>query len=252
MAAWEPIASILLVAHDPLQSAHLVQALLEDGLEVLQRPFPLQGGTLLPPAAEARSVALVILVWPALAGDPTVACAAVARWRRSDGVTPLLVLPDQADEEDRAALLDSGADDVLANPLLSLRECVARCRAILRRVRQRSDPRGPAQAGLDSSLLEVGPLRLDRRQCRVSLDGQDVNLTPREFRLLECFMLHPGQALSREQLIEQVWGPDYGGDSKSVDVHVLWLRRKLDVAAAKPKLFITVRGVGYRLDPPRS
>jgi len=252
MAAWEPIASVLLVVRDPLQSAPLVQALLEDGLEVLQRPFALQSGSLLPPVAEARSFALVILVWPALAGDPSMACAAVARWRRSDGVTPLLVLPDQADEEERAALLDSGADDVLANPLVNLRECVARCRAILRRVRQRSDHAGAGEVGLASSLLEVGPLRLDRRQCTVSRDGQEVNLTPREFRLLECFMLHPGQALSRELLIEQVWGPDYGGDSKSVDVHVLWLRRKLDVAAAKPQLFITVRGVGYRLDPPRS
>ena len=104
MAAWEPIASVLLVVRDPLQSAPLVQALLEDGLEVLQRPFALQSGSLLPPVAEARSFALVILVWPALAGDPSMACAAVARWRRSDGVTPLLVLPDQADEEERAAL----------------------------------------------------------------------------------------------------------------------------------------------------
>ena len=252
MTAGEPITRVLLVVQDPLQSVHLVQALLEDGLEVLQRPFPLQGRPLLPAGAEARAFALVILVWPALAGDHRPACAAVVRWRRSDAITPLLVLPDQANEEERAALLDSGADDVLADPLVNLRECVARCRAILRRVRQQSGLTGSVEAGLASSLLEVGPLRLDRRQCRVSRDGQEVNLTPREFRLLECFMLHPGQALSREQLIEQVWGPDYGGDSKSVDVHVLWLRRKLDIAAAKPQLFITVRGVGYRLDPPRS
>jgi two-component system phosphate regulon response regulator PhoB len=101
-------------------------------------------------------------------------------------------------------------------------------------------------------VLRVGPISLDRQQCRVCLNDVEVSLTPREFRLLECFMLQPGRALSREQLIELVWGPDYSGDSKSVDVHVLWLRRKLDATAAKPQLFITVRGIGYRLDPPRS
>jgi two-component system phosphate regulon response regulator PhoB len=79
--------------------------------------------------------------------------------------------------------------------------------------------------------------------------GQEVPLTPREFRLLECFMLQPGRALSRDQLIEQVWGPDYCGNNKSVDVHVLWLRRKLD-QPGQPSLLVTVRGIGYRFVPP--
>lgn len=250
MAALEPIASVLLVVDEPQQRAQLVQSLLEDGLEVLQRPFPVDGRRPLPPASEAQAFALVILVWPVAACCHVPAAAVLQRWRRSDPITPLLVLLEQADEEVRASLLDSGADDVLVQPF-GVRECVARCRAILRRSRRCAGLGAPAELS-QSSLLEVGPIRLDRRQCRVTRDGEEVSLTPREFRLLECFMLNPGRALSREQLIEQVWGPDYGGDSKSVDVHVLWLRRKLDVAAAKPQLFITVRGVGYRLDPPRS
>ena len=250
MAPSEPIASVLLVGEEPQQRAQLVQSLLEDGLAVLQRPFPADGRQPLPSAPEAQAFALVILVWPAAACHHAAAVAALQRWRRSDPVTPLLVLLEQADEETRASLLDGGADDVMVQPF-GLRECVARCRAILRRAGRCAEPAGQVAGFASSAVLEVGPIRLDRRQCRVTRDGQDVSLTPREFRLLECFMLHPGRALSREQLIEQVWGPDYCGDSKSVDVHVLWLRRKLDVAGGRPQLFITVRGVGYRLDPPR-
>jgi two-component system phosphate regulon response regulator PhoB len=92
---------------------------------------------------------------------------------------------------------------------------------------------------------------LFRDQCRVCLNGNQVALTPREFRLLECFMLQPGRALSRDQLIEQVWGADYNGNNKSVDVHVWWLRRKLE-QPGQPSHFLTVRGIGYRfVDPDR-
>jgi two-component system phosphate regulon response regulator PhoB len=100
-------------------------------------------------------------------------------------------------------------------------------------------------------VLRVGPIALYRQECRATLNGIDVVLSPKEFRLLECFMLQPGRALSREELLEQVWGPDFNGDMKSIDVHVLWLRRKLEPDHPKPKLFVTVRGIGYRLDPPR-
>jgi two-component system phosphate regulon response regulator PhoB len=233
---------LVLIAEAHEACAPLVQVLLEEGFPVLQRRFSTQVNELLPAAGEPP--ALMVLQPPA-----PVDGSLVQSLRRRDPELPLLLLLEHADEELRARLLDAGADDVLVQPC-GLREFVARCRAILRRSRRSSESRDYAAA--NDAVLQVGPIRLDRRECRVSLSGEEVNLTPREFRLLECFMQQPGRALTREQLIEQVWGADYSGDSKSVDVHVLWLRRKLDHAGPQPQLFITVRGIGYRLDPPRS
>lgn len=247
MAVGQAPASLVLVADDPLWRAHLVQVLLEEGFQVVQRPFPRQSKELLQDPGGRATAQLLILHLSAERQGAGVGMLLLEGLRRRDPSIPLLVLLDASDEEQRASLLDAGADDVLVQPF-GLREFVARCRAILRRARsQRSAARRPVA----SEVLRVGPISLDRQECRVCLNAVEVNLTPREFRLLECFMLQPGRALSREQLIEQVWGPDYSGDSKSVDVHVLWLRRKLDVASVKPQLFITVRGIGYRLDPPR-
>jgi two-component system phosphate regulon response regulator PhoB len=249
MAVSVPPSAVLLLADDPLQRSELVRALLNNGLQVLQRPLSRRGRQHLPAGRPDPNVMLLVLHWPSAAGDPEMALILVKRWRRSDGITPLLLLLDQADEDQRACLLDGGADDVLVQPF-GLSECVARCRAILRRSPSTGGALAPPPLDPGDAVLQLGAIQLDRRQCRVTLAGEEVALTPREFRLLECFMQHPGQALSREQLIAQVWGPDYTGDNKSVDVHVLWLRRKLASPLLKPQLFITVRGVGYRLDPP--
>lgn len=232
---------LMLIAEAPDACAPLVQALLEEGFPVLQRAYSAQVRDLLQAAATLDPALLVLQ--PPVAVDVRM----VAALRSRNASLPLLLLLQAGDEELRAQLLDAGADDVLVQPY-GTREFMARCRAILRRsadAQPRPDP------GANQDVLRVGPIELDRCQCRVTLSGTEVMLTPREFRLLECFMLQPGRALSREQLIEQVWGPDYTGDSKSVDVHVLWLRRKLDVAGSRPQLFITVRGIGYRLDAPR-
>ena len=248
MASGQAPPTLVLVADDPLWRAHLVQVLLEEGFQVVQRPFPRQLKELLPEAGARLAPRLLILHLSAERQNSGGGAAMLLQGlRRRDHAIPLLLLLDSADEDQRAMLLDAGADDVLVQPF-GLREFVARCRAILRRAARQPIVQRSSSSG---TLLQVGPISLDREQCRVHLSGEEVNLTPREFRLLECFMLHPGRALSREQLLEQVWGPDYSGDSKSVDVHVLWLRRKLDVAGSRPELFITVRGIGYRLDPPR-
>jgi two-component system phosphate regulon response regulator PhoB len=177
--------------------------------------------------------------------DLVATLALIQRFRRRDPHTPLLLLAEQAVEQERADLLDTGADDVLVKPF-GLREFVARCRALLRRIRRLQQG---ARASETGRVLRAGGLELFRDQCRVCRDGSEVSLTPREFRLLECFMLQPDRALSRDQLIEQVWGPDYTGNNKSVDVHVLWLRRKLD-RAGEPSMFVTVRGIGYRFAAP--
>jgi len=248
MASGYAPPSLVLVADDPHWRAHVVQVLLEEGFQVLQRPFPRQPKDLLPEAGARLATRLLILHLSAERQNSAGGAVMLLKGlRRRDKAIPLLLLLDAADEEQRALLLDAGADDVLVQPF-GLREFVARCRAILRRTGRQPIAQRSSGSG---ELLQVGPISLDREQCRVRLNGAEVNLTPREFRLLECFMLHPGRVLSREQLLEQVWGPDYSGDSKSVDVHVLWLRRKLDLAGPRPQLFITVRGIGYRLDPPR-
>lgn len=240
--------TVMLVATDPLVGGHLLQALREDGFQVLQRPRSHNLAAILPAGGDPTPQLLILQQSLSRPSDVRSVTALVQAVRRQTPALPLLLLMDRAEEAQRAAVLDAGADDVMQQPF-GLREVIARCRAILRRSRGDYWSSLPSAPGHD--LLQVGPISLDRRECRVTLAGEEVTLTRREFRLLECFMLNPGQAMSREQLIERVWGPDFAGDSKSVDVHVLWLRRKLDVAGPRPELFITVRGIGYRLDPPR-
>ena len=242
-----PPAHLLLVAHDPAWSADLEQVLRDEGFQVHTLPFTTQVRELLEAGSGRQPIQLLMLhVSPAVLPFQA-AVALVQSFRRRDAGTPLLLLPDQADEGQRVALLEAGADDVVL-PGCGTRELIARCRALLRRAKRRDVIHSGIRRG---DVLKVGPVSLHRQECRVFLKDQELNLTPKEFRLLECFMLQPGRALSREQLLDQVWGPDFSGDSKSVDVHVLWLRRKLEAEASKPQLLITVRGIGYRLDPPR-
>jgi two-component system phosphate regulon response regulator PhoB len=217
----------------------------QEGFRVEQQPAPQQLKDLLTGSATAERPALWVVNLPSERHDLVATLALLQRWRRRDLLTPLLLLADAAEEAERAELLDAGADDVLVRPF-GLREFVARCRAMLRRLRRMEQSARFDQAG---TVLQAGALQLFREQCRVCINNREVALTPREFRLLECFMLQPGRALSRDQLIEQVWGPDYCGNNKSVDVHVLWLRRKLD-QPGQPSLFVTVRGIGYRFAGP--
>jgi two-component system phosphate regulon response regulator PhoB len=118
-----------------------------------------------------------------------------------------------------------------------MRELVARCRALLRRSSTGASP---------SKQVVHGNLCLYPEECRVTRDGLDVNLSPKEYRLLELFMQHPRRVWSRDKLLEQVWGHDYFGDSKTVDVHIRWLREKLEVNPSAPEHLVTVRGFGYR------
>lgn len=238
---------LLLMADDPLWRDEIYRSLSEEGYEVVQQPFPKNLTTSVSMSVAGCHADLLVFNLPSQHHDLGTSLDWLQGLRRRDSATPMILLAHQATESDRVALLNAGADDVLVQPI-GLRECVARCRALLRRI---ASSERKALRNSSSEVLRVGPICLDPQQCRVTLDGQEVSLSPREFRLLECLMRHPGRAFTRDQLIEQVWGPDFVGNSKSVDVHMLWLRRKLDVASPKPELFITVRGVGYRMDPPR-
>jgi len=236
---------VLLLADGAQWREGLHQALVQEGYRVHQQPLPPRLALLAPQGDLLAPPALLVVNLPTQRWSLATTLQQLERLRRRNATLPLLLLPDQADEQERSALLDAGADDVLVRPF-GLREFVARCRAMLRRMQRRQLLQ---RAAAGDQVLRCGDLALYRQECRVTLQGEEVSLTPREWKLLEYFMLHPGRAFSRDHLIEHVWGPDYCGDNKSVDVHVLWLRRKLEPDAPKPQRFITVRGVGYRFDP---
>lgn len=162
----------------------------------------------------------------------------ICRLLRYQGNTiPILILSAKASETDRVLGLEVGADDYLTKPF-SMRELVARCRALIRRQRFTNLPQ--------SFVLQYREISLFPQECRVSVRGEEANLSPKEFRLLELFMSYPRRVWSREQLIDHVWGADFLGDTKTVDVHIRWLREKLELDPSRPEYIITVRGFGYR------
>ncbi len=156
--------------------------------------------------------------------------------RRSD--VPIIMLTARGTETDKIVGLELGADDYVTKPY-SPRELVARIRAVLRRGHEEE---------LAPPTLEAGPVRMDVERHVVTVDGADTRLPLKEFELLEMFLRNPGRVLTRGQLIDRVWGSDYVGDTKTLDVHVKRLRAKLEPDPAEPKYLVTVRGLGYKLD----
>ncbi len=174
----------------------------------------------------------------------------VCKILRKEMTVPILMLTARDDEIDRVVGLEVGADDYLTKPF-SMRELLARVKAQLRRTgmlrdemaRLKTPPVGDAQEILDFNDLKIN---LTRRE--VLLAGQVLALKPQEYELLLFFAQHKGQMLSREFILERVWGWDYIGDSRTVDVHVRWLRQKIEPDAGNPQRIVTVRGGGYRFE----
>jgi two-component system phosphate regulon response regulator PhoB len=152
---------------------------------------------------------------------------------------PIMILSAKGTEMDRVVGLELGADDYLAKPF-GMRELVARCRALLRR------HHGLAQPEADP-VMQFQDITLNPKECRVFLKGEEINLSPKEFRILELFMSQPRRVWSRDQIIDKVWGHDFMGDNKTVDVHIRWIREKIELDPSKPEYLTTVRGFGYRL-----
>ncbi|MBI4308597.1 MAG: response regulator transcription factor [Chloroflexi bacterium] len=165
----------------------------------------------------------------------------VCRQLRRETATPILLLTARGTEADKVVGLESGADDYMTKPF-SLRELQARIRALLRRV----DMAGAPQPG--AALLRSGDLEVDEARHEATLRGVPLPLKPKEFALLAYLMRNKGRALSREHLLERVWGYDYEGDARTVDVHVRWLREKVEPDPGQPRRIVTVRSVGYRFE----
>ena len=166
----------------------------------------------------------------------------VCRRIRANSSTPVIMLTARGEELDRILGLEVGADDYLAKPF-SFRELLARIRSILRRVEM---DRQTSQF----QPVNVGNLTLDPIARRVFRGGQELQLSAREFDLLSILMRNAGRALSREELLAQVWGEDWIGDPRTLDVHVRWLRLKIEEDPAEPEYIQTVRGHGYRFAGP--
>jgi DNA-binding response OmpR family regulator len=171
----------------------------------------------------------------------------VCRLLRRETVVPILMLTARTEEVDRVVGLEVGADDYLGKPF-SMRELVARIKALLRRVRL---TRQEASADGDvrpADILRFGDLIIDLGRREVTRDGEALRLKPKEYELLLFLARHRGIVLSRDLVLERVWGWDYGGGSRTVDVHVRWLREKIEPNPTEPARIVTVRGIGYRFE----
>lgn len=159
--------------------------------------------------------------------------------RREQNDVPIIMLTAKGEEIDRVIGLEVGADDYLIKPF-SLRELVARIKALLRRSK-------PSDTEKQVKVYQHGDLLINLSEHRVMVGEREVELSPKEFKILAMLMGQPGRVFSREELLEQVWGLDFYGDTKTVDVHIRWLREKIEEDPSNPKYIQTVRGFGYRL-----
>jgi DNA-binding response OmpR family regulator len=171
----------------------------------------------------------------------------VARILRKEMSTPILMLTARDDEIDRVVGLEVGADDYLTKPF-SMRELMARVKAQLRRTRLLQEELGKAGAQTKQDKLTFENLVVNLTRREVTLHGDPIQLKPQEYELLVFFAEHKGQMLSREFILERVWGWDFIGDSRTVDVHVRWLRQKIEDDPGNPVRIVTVRGGGYRFE----
>ena len=172
----------------------------------------------------------------------------VCRILRREMTTPILMLTARDDEIDRVVGLEVGADDYLTKPF-SMRELMARVKAQLRRSRLLREELGKTVESQNThEKLTFGNLVINLTRREVILNDEPLPLKPQEYELLLFFAEHKGQMLSREFILERVWGWDYIGDSRTVDVHVRWLRQKIEEDAGEPKRIVTVRGGGYRFE----
>ena len=183
---------------------------------------------------KGADLVLLDLMLPGISGTQ------VCRTLRQRSSVPVIMLTARDSEVDKVVGLEIGADDYVTKPFSS-RELVARIRAVLRR-RTEAEER-------DAAAIEAGPVRMDVERHTVTVNGAEVGMPLKEFELLELLLRNAGRVLTRGQLIDRVWGSDYVGDTKTLDVHVKRLRSKIEPAPGSPRHLVTVRGLGYKFEP---
>ncbi len=177
----------------------------------------------------------------------------ICRTLRKEMSVPILMLTARSEEIDKIVGLELGADDYITKPF-SMRELLARVKAQLRRTEMAREDASAAQDGHDllppkkSLVMNFGNLTIDENRREVFLDGETVKIKPKEYELLLFLVRHQGIAVSRDLILERVWGWSYDGNSRTVDVHVRWLREKIEPDPADARRIVTVRGIGYRFD----
>jgi DNA-binding response OmpR family regulator len=223
------VPQLLLIEDDPEIRSRLMRALDERGYAVVSAD---RGMTGLSMALERRpDLVLLDLGLPDLDGTEVLAML------RAVSTVPVIITSARDDDPGLVQALDAGADDYVIKPFTA-RQLEARIRAVLRRAGGESTER---------SVLNVEGLRIDLRARHASLDGAALDLSPREFDLLAYLAQHPGEVVTKRELLSDVWQQPYGGSDKTVDVHLSWLRRKLGETAQAPRYLHSVRGVGVRL-----
>ncbi len=226
--------TILVVEDEPTLRETLVDALVADGFRAVSAG---DGRAALERfRSEQPDLILLDLMLPELSGIE------VCRIIRTESAVPIVMLTARDSEVDKIVGLELGADDYVTKPF-SLRELSARIRAIFRRSEQSTAAGGP-------SVVDLVGVQVDLAGHRVLRDGHEIPMKPKVFELLAFLVRHPGQVMSRDQLLEQVWGYDYAGETRTVDVHVHWLRSAIEPDPANPTVIQTIRGVGYVLRRP--
>ncbi|KZE43058.1 response regulator transcription factor [Microbacterium sp. T32] len=223
---------VLIVEDEPDLADPLAYLLRREGYEVEIA----EDGALALAAFRERGadILLLDLMLPGMPGTE------VCRQLRLTSQVPIIMLTAKDSEVDIVVGLELGADDYVTKPY-STRELLARMRAVLRR-------RSPEESDIDERILSGGRVTLDIDRHTVSVDGAEINMPLKEFELLEVLMRNAGRVLTRGQLIDRVWGADYFGDTKTLDVHIKRIRSRIEQSPSEPSMLVTVRGLGYRFE----
>jgi len=238
---------ILVVDDEAVLQEMIVYNLQQSGYQVLSAG----DGVSALEIARSERPALIILDVMLPGMDGLEVCRRLRREPQT-ATTPIMMLTAKSDEIDKVVGLEVGADDYVTKPF-GRRELLARVRALLRRSEyatkdeQETDTENEDDEAQQRThhYLNAGPLKIDQAGRRVFIQGKGIDLQPKQFDLLTYLVKNRGTVLTRDQLLHNVWGYDYAGDTRTVDVHIRWLREKLEVDPASPKLIQTVRGVGY-------
>ena len=232
-------SKILIVEDDKTLLEVLKYNLMREGYEVVTALDGLQA--LKASREEKPDLVILDIMLPELNG------LEVCRILRKETIVPVIMLTAKVEEIDRIVGLEMGADDYVTKPF-KMRELIARVRALLRRMDMLKRESEAVSEENSPVSVRAGELEVDFIRHQVTMNGSFLEFTPKEFDLLAFLMKNKGRVLTRDHLLDKVWGYEYAGDTRTVDVHVRWLRQKIEKDATRPRYLLTVRGIGYKFE----